>query len=104
MTCISSCSTLFQGGASGIAASTYPLEDADMLAAEAAYCAMEDELREYLNSYESTHDYDEYNFDLDEIEHDPYVLISMITALKGGEWTIDEIGGILRRCLKSSIS
>ena len=25
-----------------------------MLAAEAAYCAMEDELREYLNSYEST--------------------------------------------------
>ena len=95
MICISSCSTLFQGGASGIAASTYPLEDADMLAAEAAYCAMEDELREYLNSYESTHDYDEYHFDLDEIEHDPYVLISMITALKGGEWTIDEIGGIL---------
>ena len=66
-----------------------------MLAAEADYCAMEDELREYLNSYESTHDYDEYHFDLDEIEHDPYVLISMITALKGGEWTIDEIGGIL---------
>ena len=66
-----------------------------MLAAEAAYCAMEDELREYLHSYESTHDYDEYHFDLDEIEHDPYVLISMITALKGGEWTIDEIGGIL---------
>lgn len=66
-----------------------------MLAAEAAYCAMEDELREYLNSYERTHDYDEYHFDLDEIEHDPYVLISMITALKGGEWTIDEIGGIL---------
>ena len=95
MTCISSCSTLFQGGVSGIAASTYPLEDADMLAAETAYCAMEDELREYLNSYESTHDYDEYHFDLDEIEHDPYVLISMITALKGGEWTIDEIGGIL---------
>ena len=95
MTCISSCSTLLQGGISGVASSTYPLEDADMLAAEAAYCAMEDELREYLNSYESTHDYDEYHFDLDEIEHDPYVLISMITALKGGEWTIDEIGGIL---------
>jgi len=39
MTCISSCSTLFQGGVSGIASSTYPLEDADMLAAEAAYPA-----------------------------------------------------------------
>ena len=26
--------------------------------------------------YEATHDYDEYHFDLDEIVHDPYVLIS----------------------------
>jgi cell wall-associated NlpC family hydrolase len=95
MTGISSCSTLFQGATSGIVSSTYPLEDADMLAAEAAYCGMEAELQSYLDTYESTHDYDEYHFDLDEIEHDPYVLISMITALKGGEWTIDEVGGIL---------
>ena len=71
MTCISSCSTLFQGGISGIVSSTYPLEDADMLAAEAAYCAMEDELREYLNSYESTHDYDEYHFDLTRLSTTP---------------------------------
>ena len=96
MTCISSCSTLFQGGVSGIAASTYPLEDADMLAAEAAYCAMEDELREYLNSYESTHDYDEYHFDLDEIEHDPYVLISILSALHEGVFTIDQVQGDLQ--------
>ena len=93
--CLSSMTTVGNGLVGAVAASTYPSEDADMLGAEAAYCAMEDELREYLNSYESTHDYDEYHFDLDEIEHDPYVLISMITALKGGEWTIDEIGGIL---------
>lgn len=95
MSGISSCSTLFQGATSGIVSSTYPLEDADMLAAEAAYCGMEAELQSYLDTYESTHDYDEYHFDLDEIEHDPYVLISMITALKGGEWKIDEVGGIL---------
>ena len=95
MTGISSCSTLFQGATSGIVSSTYPLEDADMLAAEAAYCGMEAELQSYLDTYESTHDYDEYHFDLDEIEHDPYVLISMITALKGGEWKIDQVGGIL---------
>lgn len=95
MTGISSCSTLFQGATSGIVSSTYPLEDADMLAAEAAYCGMEAELQSYLDTYESTHDYDEYHFDLDEIEHDPYVLISMITALKGGEWKIDEVGGTL---------
>ena len=96
MTCISSCSTLFQGGLSGVAASTYPLEDADMLAAEAAYCAMEDELREYLHSYESTHDYDEYHFDLDEIEHDPYVLISILSALHEGVFTIDQVQGDLQ--------
>ena len=95
MSGISSCSTLFQGATSGIVSSTYPLEDSDMLAAEAAYCGMEQELQSYLDTYESTHDYDEYHFDLDEIEHDPYVLISMITALKGGEWKIDEVGGIL---------
>ena len=95
MTGISSCSTLFQGATSGIVSSTYPLEDSDMLAAEAAYCGMEQELKDRLDNYEAEHDYDEYHFDLDEIEHDPYVLISMITALKGGEWKIDEVGGIL---------
>lgn len=95
MTCVSSCSTLFQGVTSSVVTSTYPLEDADMLAAEAAYCAMEQELKDRLDNYEAEHDYDEYYFDLDEIEHDPYVLISAITALKGGEWKIDEVGGIL---------
>ena len=53
------------------------------------------ELQQYLDTYESTHDYDEYHFDLADIEHDPYVLISAITALKGKEWTISEVGGIL---------
>ena len=28
--------------------------------------------------------YDEYRFDLDEIEHDPYVLISILTAFHEG--------------------
>ena len=92
---VSSCSMLIQGGATGVNVSTYPSEDADMLAAEAAYCAMEDELRDYLDNYESTHDYDEYRYELDDIEHDPYVLISAITALKGKEWTISEVGGVL---------
>ena len=67
-----------------------------MLGAEAAYCAMEEELRDYLDSYESTHDYDEYHFDLDDIEHDPYVLISILTALHQGEWTLAEVQGTLQ--------
>ena len=93
---LSSCSVIMDGVGSGIAASTYPSQDADMLSAEAQYCAMEAELQRYLDTYESTHDYDEYHFDLDTIEHDPYVLISMITALHQGEWTLDEVQGTLQ--------
>ena len=93
---LSSCSVIMDGVGSGIAASTYPSQDADMLGAEAQYCAMEAELQRYLDTYESTHDYDEYHFDLDTIEHDPYVLVSIITALHQGEWTLDEVQGTLQ--------
>lgn len=93
---LSSCSVMMDGVGSGIAASTYPSQDADMLGAEAQYCEMEAELQCYLDTYESTHDYDEYHFDLDTIEHDPYVLISIITALHQGEWTLDEVQGTLQ--------
>ena len=93
---LSSCSVIMDGVGSGIAASTYPSQDADMLSAEAQYCAMEAELQHYLDTYESTHDYDEYHFDLDTIEHDPYVLVSIITALHQGEWTLDEVQGTLQ--------
>ena len=93
---LQSCSSMFGGGVSNIMASSYLSEDSDMLAAEEAYCAKEDELREYLDTYEATHDYDEYHFDLDEIEHDPYVLISILSALHEGVFTIDQVQGDLQ--------
>ena len=63
-----------------------------MLAAEAQYAGMEADLRYRLDNYEALNpDYDEYHYDLDEIQHDPYVLISMLTALQGGQWTIDDV-------------
>ena len=76
-----SCTSMFGGGTSGLVASSLSSEDADLTGAEAAYCGMEAELQEYLDTYEATHDYDEYHFDLDEIEHDPYVLLSILSAL-----------------------
>ena len=94
--CMSSMVSVGNSTLAAIAASTYPSEDADMLGAEAAYCAMEDELQDYLDSYQRTHDYDEYHFDLDDIEHDPYVLISILTALREGAWTLDEVRGTLQ--------
>jgi len=94
--CLSSMTTVGNGLVGAVAASTYPSEDADMLGAEAAYCALEDELQRYLDTYTSTHDYDEYHFDLDTIEHDPYVLLSIVCALHEGEWTLDEVRGTLQ--------
>ena len=94
--CMSSLVAVGNGVAGAIGASTYAAEDADLLGAEDAYCALEDELQRYLDTYTRTHDYDEYHFDLDTIEHDPYVLISMISALNEGAWTLDEVQGMLQ--------
>lgn len=93
---LQSCSSMFGGGVSNIVASSYLSEDADLLAAETAYCAKEDELRRYLDTYEQTHDYDEYHYDLDDIEHDPYVLLSILSALHEGTFTIDQVQGDLQ--------
>ena len=92
---ISSCSMLTSTGSSVIA-SSYLSEDDAMLGAEAQYYQMEQELQRYLDTYESTHNYDEYHFDLDDIEHDPYVLISILSALHEGEFTLDEVQGTLQ--------
>lgn len=93
---LQSCSALVGAAGGGVAASSYRSEDADILAAEAAYCALEAELQEYLDTYERTHDYDEYHYDLDEIKHDPYVLASILSALHDGAWTASEVQGTLQ--------
>ncbi len=91
ITGLQSCTAMFGSAGTGITASSYFSEDSDMLAAEDAYAAMEAELQSYLDNYEATHDYDEYHFDLDEISHDPYVLISILSALHDGIFTIGEV-------------
>ena len=93
---LSSCSVLLEGGLSGVAGSTYPSRDEDMLGAEDAYAQMEADLQYELDHYESLHSgYDEYHYDLDEIEHDPYVLMSILTAYHQGEWTLSQVQGTL---------
>ena len=94
--CMSSMVSMGNGALGAVSASTYQAEDADIRAAEAAYCELEAELQEKLDNYESDHDYDEYHFDLDDIEHDPYVLISILSAWYEGAWTIDEVQGTLQ--------
>ena len=99
--CSSSLVTLGNSTIGAVGASTYPCEDGDLLGAEAAYYDLEAELSDYLDSYESTHDYDEYHFDLDEIEHDPYVLLSLLCSLHEGQWTLDQVEGSLQTLFDS---
>lgn len=89
---MSSCSIMGGSGVSGVFMTSYLSEDADMLAAEAAYADLEAELQNELDHYETYHPgYDEYRFDLDEIGHDPYVLTSILSVFHEGVYTIGEV-------------
>ena len=79
MTSMISCGGVAGGGMGGTAElGAYRAEVDEILAAEAAYCQMEADLQTQLDNYQEDHpEYDEYNFELDEIGHDPYVLISI---------------------------
>lgn len=81
---------------------TYPAEEADVLAAERAYCEMEKELEDELDHYEARHPgCDEYNIKAQEIWHDPYALCAIISAYLGGEeWTIDSAYPVMERYFK----
>ena len=87
----SSCSASVQGSGSVIGITTYPSSDEDIYAVENAYAALEAALNEQINQMESTHpDYDEYNYNVSEISHNPYHLISYLTA-KYGDWTYADV-------------
>ena len=92
----SSCSILIESGLSYFSSGTFFSEDEDLKGAEAAYCGMETELKAFLDSYEETHEYDSYSFDLDSIYHDPYVLLSAISAIHGSTWKLEDVGDTLR--------
>lgn len=94
---VSSCSMMAGSGISSFVSTSYLSEDQDILDAESAYYAMEADLQNRLQNYENTHDYDEYHFQLDAIEHDPYVLISLLSALHDGFFTIEQVQGDLTR-------
>ena len=93
--CSSSVITIANSLVGAVGASSFQAEETQLRAAEEYYCSMEDELRQYLDSYEWLHDYDEYSYDLDSIEHDPYILLSIISSIHEGEWTLDDVRGTL---------
>ena len=93
---LSSCSVLFESTISTLASTSYPSRDEDMLGAEATYAAKESDLQYEVDHYETVHPgYDEYRYELDDIKHDPYVLVSFITAYFQGEWKLAQVQGFL---------
>ena len=83
---------LMEAALHAMAMGTYPAEEEDILAAERYYRDKELAMEDELNFYDYYHPgYDHYGDQLDEIWHDPYALIALISAYKGGEeWTIDD--------------
>lgn len=88
---LQSCTPLAQSVLESLIIGTYPATEDDVHAAERAYAAKERELQDEMDRYEQYHPgYDEYHVDADEIWHDPYVLIAIISAyFDGQEWTLD---------------
>lgn len=92
----SSCTAMFSSTGSAVIASSYLSEDAAMQGAEQQYCQMEADLQNELDNFETLHPgYDEYRYELDDIEHDPYVLVSILSALHEGEFTRDQVQSTL---------
>lgn len=91
-----SCSSSIQGAGSLIRITTYQSTDQDIYAAENAYRALERELEEQINEMQRRHpDHDDYQYQIDEIGHNPYHLISYLSA-KYGVWTYDDVKSELK--------
>ena len=93
---MSSCSSMIGGSGGTLLGSSYTAEDADIRGADSDYTALEDALRRQIDNIESTHSgYDEYRYNLDEINHNPYVLTSYLTV-KYEDYTRSEVQAALQ--------
>ncbi len=78
---LSSCAAIIQGGVTSIVGTSYTAEDETIREVEADYKELERGLREEIADIETDYpDYDEYQYHLDEIGHNPFALASYLTA------------------------
>ena len=96
---LQSCTPLAQSVLESLVIGTYPATEDDVRAAERVYAEMERALQDEMDHYEQVHPgYDEYHVDADEIWHDPYVLIAIISAyFDGQEWTLDSAYPVIEK-------
>lgn len=97
---ISSCTALLQGSEAMIVSSTYMSTDEEIYKIEEAYVALEEALNEQINSIKTRQSgYDEYRYQIDEISHNPYQLVSYFTA-KYGNFTYRQVAAELKEIFK----
>lgn len=86
-----SCSALGYSGGDITVVTTYTAQDEEILAVEEDYKELEEDLQDEIDSIESTYPgYDEYNYYLDEIGHNPYQLAAILTVIYES-YTRDEV-------------
>ncbi|QOV18552.1 C40 family peptidase [Blautia liquoris] len=78
---VSSCSIMMEGGFQNVVGTSYTSEDEDIVAVDEDYTSLERALQARIDSIESEYPgYDEYQYHLDEIGHNPFTLASYLTA------------------------
>lgn len=102
MSSLQSCTPLAQSVLESVAIGTYPAEEEDVRAAERVYAEKERQLKDEMDHYERYHPgFDEYHVEADEIWHNPYVLIAIISAYYDGQdWNIDSAMPVIEKYFK----
>ena len=96
MSGFSSCSIIFSGTTQVGGQTIYTAEDRDIRGAEADYKKLEKELEKKIRRTPQDHPgYNEYQYHLDPIEHDPWQLTSFLTTLYD-DYTRSEVQGKLK--------
>ena len=100
MSGFSSCGILFSGGTQVSGQTMYSAEDRDIRGAEQDYKKLEKELDKKIKRTPTDHPgYNEYQYHLDSIEHDPWQLTSFLTTLYD-DYTRSEVQGKLKETFK----
>ena len=100
MSGFSSCDILFSGGTQVSGQTMYSAEDRDIRGAEQDYKKLEKELDKKIKRTPTDHPgYNEYQYHLDPIEHDPWQLTSFLTTLYD-DYTRSEVQGKLKETFK----
>lgn len=98
---LSSCSMMAGGGNNMVITTSYTAQDADIVAVENDYKALESALQTEINNIETDNPgYDEYNYSLSEISHNPYELASLLTVLYE-DYTEAEVQSMLQTIYSS---